>query len=206
MDIKTLYLQEMGCNDDKIPDDIKNHRLFTIDNIDIVFEGDIYRNVSIEFSQGARYNYRATNKITGAPLKKTVKELKNINGLWIRTYYNKDININGNITNVCTGILKLDKIADDENLTYCKRDILKFINRYCLNTYYNKLVLTDHAAADIIKKRGGFREKYILENDHYFKRGMWTDSHKIIYCVKRSNDDTNGARCEVDLVQGLITG
>ena len=39
-------------------------------------------------------------------------------------------------------------------------------------------------AADIIKKRGGFREKYILENDHYFKRGMWTDSHKIIYCVK----------------------
>lgn len=206
MDIKTLYLQEMGCNDDKIPDDIKNHRLFTIDNIDIVFEGDIYRNVSIEFSQGARYNYRNTNKITGAPLKKTVKELKNINGLWIRTYYNKDININGNITNVCTGILKLDKIADDENLTYCKRDILKFINRYCLNTYYNKLVLTDHAAADIIKKRGGFREKYILENDHYFKRGMWTDSHKIIYCVKRSNDDTNGARCEIDLEQGLITG
>ena len=62
--------------------------------------------------------------------------------------------------------------------------------------------LFDQAAA-IIKKRGGYREKSILENEPLFEidKTCWNEEHKIIIVC---SIDARG--CCVDLVTGRITG
>ena len=99
-DGKTLYLECRGMNDDNIPGDVKNYRVNVVGLIDIAYQHKVYRNMYIEFCGGHEtYYYRHTHKITGQPLKKAVKELKNVNGLHIDTSYPVEEFCNGCVYN-----------------------------------------------------------------------------------------------------------
>ena len=65
---RVLYLREMGWNDANIPTDIKNHRIRTIKNIDIMYKKESY-NMFFEFTFWERHAYRTINKRTGKQLK-----------------------------------------------------------------------------------------------------------------------------------------
>lgn len=208
-----LYFECRGMNDNKIPGDIKNHRIDIMEKIDIVFEGKPYK-MFFEFTTGTRFNYRKTHKITGKPLKHIVKECINNNGLWTDTQFEqpetgrywdekercyKTYNYESSWR-----LSKLDRVSHDENLSFCKHDILNLINRFSVKKYKG-VILIEEEAATIINHTGGFREKDILAHDPYFKKGdTWTDDHKIIEVCSRQKDYVFS--CQVDLVTGKITG
>lgn len=219
---KTLYLLEMGMNDSNITTDIKNHRIRTIENIDIFYNGKLY-NMFFEFTQCNHYNYRTTNKRTGAPLKKAVRELIVKDGLHMDTQFEVLEKVFADGTPFYASYRKcdLEKEVWNEHHEYTKKDILAIINRYAVEKY-NKVVLIEEEATRIINQRGGFREKDIIakrdfqtEGSHYFKIGdTWTDDHKVVKVYRQEWENAPGSgrrlvathSCEVDLVTGKITG
>ena len=81
-----LYRRKMGCDDNMITGDIKNHRVRVIENVDIIYHGKQY-NLFFEFLQGVHWHFRYTNKRNGQPLKKPVYEVDLFNGLYLDTEY-----------------------------------------------------------------------------------------------------------------------
>lgn len=202
--MNTLYLETRGCVDQSINTDIKRHRLCTINNIDCVVNDQVL-NVSFSFGHWSRYTYRTTNKRTGAPLKHPVKELVNPDGLSIDTQYDiSKTDSRGYIWNMSYRCSAIEKPIHAANYSYTRRDILKVVNKYAVNKF-DKLVIIEEAAAGIINKLGGYREKNILNTDSVFIIGQWDDNHKIVKVQSRVNNKLSDF-CEVDLVSGRITG
>lgn len=188
-----LYLETRGGAAD-FGTDLNNHRYTTIENIDLVFGGKAY-NVFFEFSHWTRYFYRTTNKRTGKPLKKAIKELVNNNALHIDTEYSIEKN--------SFRLAELEKAEIyDKNRNYNRGEILDLINKYSV-VKYDKVVIIEEKAAEIARKKGGFREKDILSRDPYFKPKMWTSEHKVVE-IRARQGEKNG--CYIDLVTEKITG
>lgn len=221
METNTLYLMEMGMHDDNISTDVKNHRVRVIENIDIVYKGKKY-NMFFEFTQGEHCNYRTTNKRTGAQLKKAVKETILKDGIYIDTQFEKlETDSTGRTWFSSWRKSDLEEEFYKEHLAYTKESILKIVNRYKIGAPFTDVCLIETTAADIIRKKGGYREKEILgenknfqtEGGHYFTIGKtWTEEHKTVRCNKQEwKPCENGRRlettdfCEVDLITGKIT-
>lgn len=199
--MNTLYLLKMGMDDNSIMGDIKNHRVRVCENIDIIYNGTAY-NMFFEFRQWDRCTYRTTNKRTGKPLKKAVRELVNHNALCIDTQYEKLEKGNGYNWFSSWRLSALEKEVHAKIPEFNKADILKVVNTYSVQKY-NKIVFIDEKATEIINRIGGFREKDILTKPrHYFRVGEWTAEHKIIEVV----DDANNNSVSVDIQTGRITG
>lgn len=218
----TLYLLEMGMNDNNIGTDLKNHRVRTLENVDIIYNGTAY-NMFFEFTQCVHWHYRRENKRTGAPLKHPVYTVDVKDGLGIDTQYEK-VNENGFEMSYRCRAFEAEFWA--EHREYTRRNILEVVNRYKVGAPFTDVKLVDETAAGIIRKIGGWRELDILNsNDSYFEvvRENWDDEHKIVRCHKRYweyVDDgktyyygsrprkwiTTGETCDVDLVTGRITG
>ena len=222
MEKNILYLLEMGMHDDSITTDIKNHRIRVVENIDIIYKGEKY-NMFFEFTQGTHRHYRTTNKRTGAPLKKAVEEIILKDGLFIDTQFERtETDKNGFTWESSWRRVDLEREIFEEHHAYTKRDILDVVNRYKVGEKFTDICLIETAAANIIRKVGGWREKDILgdgknfqtDGDSYFQIGeTWTAEHKIVKCNKRTWTPTKNGRklettdfCEVDLVTGKITG
>lgn len=139
--MKVLYLKKMGCDDNNITTDIKNHRVRVIENIDIIYKGKKY-NMFFEFSQCTHWDYRTTNKRTGAPLKKAIKETLVIDGLYMDTQFDiTETNSNGYTFTASYRKSDLEKEVWNEHHKYTKKDILEIINRYAIEKYdYIELV------------------------------------------------------------------
>lgn len=199
--MNTLYLKKMGMDDNSIMGDIKNHRVRVCENIDIIYQGTPY-NMFFEFLQWDKWTYRTTNKRTGEPLKKAVRELVNHNALCIDTQYEKLEKGNGYNWFSSWRLSALEKEVHAKIPEFNKADILKVVNTYSVQKY-NKIVFIDEKATEIINRIGGFREKDILTKPrHYFRVGEWTAEHKIIEVV----DDANNNSVSVDIQTGRITG
>ena len=80
-----LWLLSMGMKNDDL-NDIKNHRVRVVENIDIERNGKKY-NMFFEFTQWEAWRMRYINKRTGYPLKKPIQEIVNPMGLHIDTQY-----------------------------------------------------------------------------------------------------------------------
>lgn len=202
----TLYLREMGCSLNNGLSDVNNHRVRVIENIDILFQDHPY-NMFFEFTSWERYTYRTTNKRTGAPLKKAVKELVNINGIGIDTEYEvpQTDEKTGYTWRMSYRNSRLEREIYDKNYSYTKEDILKIINTYSVKKY-NKVVLIEEAAKQITEKLGGYREKAILNNDSVMQIGdTWNEDHKVVRVFERVNYKL-GDSYDVDLVTGRICG
>lgn len=133
--MKTLYLRKMGCDDNNITTNIKNHRVRVIENIDIIYKGEKY-NMFFEFTQCTHWNYRTTNKKTGASLKKMVKELLVVDGLHIDTQFEKpETNSNGYTFMMSYRKSDLESEIWNEHHKYTQEDILEIINRYAIEKY-----------------------------------------------------------------------
>lgn len=216
-----LYLLEMGMNDNSITTDIKNHRVRVVENIDIVYNGEKY-NMFFEFTQCTHYNYRTTNKRTGAPLKKPIQELIIKDGLHIDTQYERtETSATGNTFEMSYRNSKLENEIWQEHHAYTKKDILEIVNRYKVGEKFTDVCLIETTATEIIKNAGGYREKDILnENndfqtcgDSYFSILQWDDMRKVVRCNKREWQPTKDgkklvitATCDIDLVAGTIVG
>ena len=215
-----LYLREMGMNDNNIMTDVKNHRVRVLENIDIIYKGEKY-NMFFEFTQGAHWIERTTNKRTGAPLKKPITETIIKDGLYIDTQFERpEADSTGRTWFASYRKCDLEREMWEEHHEYTRNDILDVINRYSTKKY-NKVVLIEEETLNIINKIGGFREKDIIakrdfqtEGDYYMEIGdTWTDEHKTVKVNRREWEETENGRklvitktCEVDLVTGKITG
>lgn len=142
--MKTLYLLKMGCDDDNITTDIKNHRVRVVENIDICYKGKIY-NMFFEFCQGAHRRYRKTNKRTGAPLKREVEEIIVKDGLYIDTCFEKLERVAEDGTPLYTSWrhLALEQEFYNEHHAYTQEDILEVVNRYKIGEKYTDICLID---------------------------------------------------------------
>lgn len=216
-----LYLLEMGMNDNTLPGDIKNHRIRTVENIDIQYKGEPY-NMFFEFTQGKHHRTRTTNKRTGEPLKKPVIETITENGLFIDTQFEKiETDRTGRTWESSWRHSELEKEFWSEHHEYTKKDILEVVNKYKTGEPFTNICLIETTAREIIRKNGGWREKDILgenkdfqtEGSSYFEIGeTWTADHKTVRCNKQEWEQTATGRklvvtdfCEVDLVTGNIT-
>jgi len=214
---KTLYLREMGMDDQNIPGDIKNHRIRVIERIDIAYKRRVIRNFFFEFTAvNPRYTYRTTNKITGKPLKHAVKEIANINGIGIDTQFEIEEIYSQHDKHVFQASYRhgeMEKELYAANYSYTRADILRIINLFALENY-NNIVLVEEKTREIINDIGGNREKEIINNDPYFEISeTWNNEHKIIRVVERVKTEyaprcykyEKGRACEVDLITGKIT-
>lgn len=202
-----LYLEERGCNDNKIPYDIKNHRISTIENIDIIYNGKKY-NMFFEFTTNDHIKARYTNKRTGEPLNHPVTETVIKNGIFVDTQFERQEGFwqDGKTPFIASyRNSKLEREIWEKHYNYSKKSILEIINAYSVKKYA-KVVLIEEEAKKIINEIGGWREKDILENDCVFRVGeTWTDDHKIVVAYKRVNNKIVSS-CEVDLITRKITG
>lgn len=210
---KTLYLREMGMNDNSIPGDIHNHRIRVIERIDIAYKHKVYRKFFFEFTSCKRYKYRKLNKITGKPLKHEIREIENVNGIGIDTEFDQEEYDGRMIYNASYRLSKMESELWNENFSYTRADILRIINRFAIEKY-NNLVLVEEETRRIINNIGGYREKEILNNDSYMEIGeTWNNDHKIMRVVERVKTETRpgcytytkGRSCEIDIVTGKIT-
>ena len=219
-----LYLREMGMNDKNIRTDIQNHRVRVLENVDIIYQGQPY-NMFFEFTQCNRQFWRDTNKRAGKPLKKSVLDRIEKDRLHLDTEYEKVIyqkNCAGKDCS-CKASFRsnLDQEVWEENLPYTREAVLSVVNRYKEGEPFTEVVLVQEKTRDIIREKGGAREKSILadganfqtDGDSYIKIAQWDDSHKIVAVIRRIWEPTyNGRRlkevdsCEVDLITGEITG
>ena len=64
----------------------------------------------------------------------------------------------------------------------------------------------DNIIKNIVKKHGGFREKYIIKNPYIIRKTeTWNSSHKVINIIENNTlDHKNGF--SVDLVTNKICG
>ena len=218
-----LYLMEMGMNDNNITTDIKNHRVRVLENIDIFYNGKAY-NMFFEFTQCNHFQYRTTNKRTGATLKNPIRELVIKDGLGIDTEFEQCAGTWADGTPYFSSFRNgnLEKEIWNEHHAYTKKDILEIVNRYKIGEKFTDVILVEEETARIINKIGGYREKEILaensnfrvDGDSYMKKGdTWNNEHKIVQvCRQKWIEEKNGRRldvvgtCEVDLVTGKITG
>lgn len=194
----TLYLLEMGMDDKEILTDIKNHRIRTIENIDIIYKGEKY-NMFFEFCVAPDYETLIVNT----------------------EYHKKEISVNGIAWDQTCRLSKLESEIN-RFYDYTRKNILKIVNKYKTGEKFTDICLVNAEAKKIIKKVGGFREIDILgenkdfqtEGSSYFEIGdTWTKDHKIVRCNKEIWVKTgNGKKlevvdfCEVDLITGKITG
>lgn len=202
--MKVLYLRKMGC-DLKAPAPIlNNYRVRVIENIDILYNGEAL-NVFFEFCHGAFWHYRTENLRTGAPLKKPVYIFDLEHGLWLDTQYEvlKGTWPDGAPYYASYRHSILEKEFHNERLEYSEASILEVVNRYKIGEKFTTILFIDEAAAAIVNRIGGFREKDIISNGCYFSVGdTWNDSHKVV----RITSKAGGNSCEVDLVTGSICG
>jgi len=77
------------------------------------------------------------------------------------------------------------------------------------NTPFESAEAAMHAAtvAGIIRRKGGYRERDILNHPHTIERGTWTTEHKVIE-ILAATPDPDGYRpgCAVDIVTRSIVG
>ena len=136
-----LYLMEMGMNDNNIATDIKNHRVRVIENIDIIYKGKKF-NMFFEFTQGTHRRYRTTNKRTGAPPKKAVKEIILKDGLYIDTEFKKleGTRKDGKPYYGSYRESDFEREIWEEHHAYTKKDILEIVNRYKVGNRLQRFV------------------------------------------------------------------
>lgn len=219
--MKTLYLMEMGMNDDMIATDMQNHRVRVLENIDIIYKGKKY-NMFFEFLQSNHFNYRTTNKRTGAPLKKPVCETVQKDALSIDTQFERLEGTWKDGSPFYASYRKgdLEREVYEKHYKITRENILKVINTYSIEKY-NKVVLCEEEARNIINHIGGFREKDMIkkrdfrtDGDYFITKGKtWDNDHKIMVVKRREWEKTDDGRklvitnsCEVDLVTRKITG
>ena len=212
---RTLYVIPYGP-DSKLEGDIKYHRVRLVENIDIWYQRNIY-NLFMEFNECTHVSYRLTNKRTGAPLKKSVPEVINTNGLHLETQYEEREWGGSYFFNASYRLGELEREIWNRNYSYTRKDILDIVNQFvCLpnGDKYGKVVIIDEKAAEIINKRGGYREKAILENDPVFTVSeTWNDTHKVVRVTERIKTEYApgcyrhelGNSCEVELISERIT-
>lgn len=211
-----LYLMEMGMNDNTIATDVKNHRVRVLENIDIIYKGEKY-NMFFEFTHGAHRRYRKT------PHGNTVKEIILKDGIYIDSQFEKLEGTRKDGTPYYSSWRKSDLESEfyNEHHKYTKKDILEIVNRYKVGEKFTDVCLIETTTAEIIRKKGGYREKEILgdgknfriDGDSYFSIGdTWTEERKTVRCNKEVWVPTRNGRklevvdfCEVDLTTGRIT-
>ena len=216
MKTNILYLREMGMDDKNINTDLQNHRVRVLENIDIIYKGTPY-NMFFEFTQATHYNYRTTNKRTGAPLKKMVRELIVKDGLHLDTQYERLEGTWKDGTPFYGSYRKGDfeKEVWDQHLDYTRENVLAVVNAYAVRKY-DKIVLVEEETRRITQKVGGYREKSIVNNSWSYMQTTetWNDEHKVVRVTERNRTQTgyncyqylDGASFEVDLVTGKICG
>ena len=77
------------------------------------------------------------------------------------------------------------------------------------NTPFEPAEAAMHAAtvAGIIRRKGGYRERDILNHPHTIERGTWTTEHKVVDILATTPDpDGYRAGCAVDIVTRSIVG
>lgn len=211
-----LYLMEMGMNDTTIATDVKNHRVRVLENIDIIYKGEKY-NMFFEFMHGAHRRYRKT------PHGNTIEEIILKDGIYIDSQFEKLEGTWKDGTPYYSSWRKSDLESEfyNEHHKYTKKDILEIVNRYKVGEKFTDVCLIETTTAEIIRKKGGYREKEILgdgknfqiDGDSYFSIGdTWTEEHKTVRCNKEVWVPTRNGRklevadfCEVDLITGRIT-
>lgn len=149
-----LILEKRGCDfhfsdTDTKGSDVGNYRVTTFGD---TVKGKDGKNYFVEFCHHKKYKYRTTNKRTGEPLKKAVKELVKVNALWVDTQYNDD---RGSWRNI-----RIEQDINKLNLDYTKAGILQAVNQISRNCYNAVEILDTHK----IYKISGYREHDILSN------------------------------------------
>ena len=77
------------------------------------------------------------------------------------------------------------------------------------NTPFTPAEAATHAAtvAGIIRRKGGYRERDLLNQPHTIERGTWTVDHKVVEILATEADpDGYRAGCAVDIVTRSIVG
>lgn len=134
----------MGCDDNNITTNIKNHRVRVVENIYIRYKGETY-NMFFEFCQGAHRRYRKTNKRTGAPLKKPVEEIVLKDGLYVNTQFEKVERVAKDGTPLFSSWRhsELENEFYNEHLEYTREAVLEVVNRYKIGEKYTDICLID---------------------------------------------------------------
>lgn len=70
----------------------------------------------------------------------------------------------------------------------------------------NELKIYDNIIKNIVKKSGGFREKYIIEKQYIIiKTETWNNDHKVLNIIEKNAFDHKNS-FSVDLVTRKICG
>ena len=195
----TLFLEMRGCNfweDSKeaILSDVGNYRVGSYNNSIIGKDGITY---IVEFGKYDRYTYRKTNKRTGAPLKKEVRELVKECALRIDTQYDTPDGLSYRNS-------KLEKEISDLLLSYTKENILKAINIISKIQYDNIVLLWDAKIENILQSvynAGGYREKAIIENLERVDKKQYDKNYYVVTFISK-----NGDSFDYEMNSGRITG
>lgn len=177
---RVLFLECRGSNFES--DEVLNPcncRICTVENV----AGEDGRSYFLEFGKCNHNIYRNTNKRTGEPLKHSVMECINENGLHIDTEYENEAG--GAWRN-----LKIEQTIWDENLSFNIGDILEAVNYISCFTYNTVVlfekVLTGSASyvySDIlsdVNKLSGYREKEIIKYLTFVKQ-KHDGAHSLFY-------------------------
>ena len=63
----------------------------------------------------------------------------------------------------------------------------------------------DNIIKNIVKKRGGYREKYIMKNTYIImKAETWNNDHKVLNIIEKNSRDDYNNSFSVDLVTNKI--
>ena len=181
----TLFLECRGCyfwEDDKINSvsDVGNYRVCTTDYLPAK-DGNSY---FLEFTNYAARRYRTTHKITGKPLKHGKIDILLENALHIETEFTND---RGSWRNC-----RLEEEIHKTPQLFTLENILKTINKITIKQY-EKIILVSHAPIinelNNIYKRGGFRERDILNNLKEIRCTRYDKDYKV-YSFIAYNGDT----------------
>ena len=126
---KTLFLEKRGCDfwsDAEIRNisDVGNYRVGSYDYSIKGKDGNIY---ILEFGNYDRYTYRKTNKRTGKPLKKEIKEIVMQYALHIDTQFEDE--------GGCWRNGKLEREIHEKPMLYTLENILKVVNEISVDIY-----------------------------------------------------------------------
>jgi hypothetical protein len=65
----------------------------------------------------------------------------------------------------------------------------------------------DNIVKNIVKKSGGFREKYIIKKPYIIKKTeTWNNNHKVLNIIEKNSSDNHYNGFSVDLVTMKICG
>lgn len=201
----TLILEMRGCNfsdynkEIKILSDVGNYRVGCYDNRISAKNG---RRYILEFGGYDKYTYRKTNKRTGAPLKKEVKEIVLKNALHINTEfeeYDEKYKINASWRDS-----KLEENINAKNYTFTKAGILAAVNEISTKQYNNILLVCDISVLDHfkhIRSIAGAREKDIINNLERVKHIECNKEHYVVSFIS-----VDGYSFSYDLITRKICG